>query len=147
MVGKRVENIEEIRAYMTAVGKMVGKRFENIEEIRAYTYKSWHKARSFARAFFLLNNECNETVRRCRKEFHNGSESVKDSAESGRPVTATGKNNVSKVREIIESDDSYIVLDITKADGISLSSVHFILKRILNVRKISARWIPPFIDR
>ncbi len=45
-----------------------------------------------------------ETVRRWKTKFHTGTESVKDAAKSGRPVTATGKTNVSKVREIIESE-------------------------------------------
>ena len=48
-----------------------------------------------------------ETVRRWRKKFLTGTESVKDAAKSGRPVTVTGKANVSKVREIIESDGRY----------------------------------------
>ena len=51
--------------------------------------------------------------------------------KSGRPVTATGKINVSKVREIIENDGRYTIRAISKPVGISLSRVHFILKRIL----------------
>ena len=60
----------------------------------------------------------------------------------GRPVTGTGKTNISKVRGIHESDDSYIICDIAKAVGISLSRAHFILKLSLKVSKSSARWIP-----
>lgn len=47
-----------------------------------------------------------------------------------RPVHVTGNANVS----IIESDCRYTFRDIAKAVGIS--QVHFILKRILKVRKI-----------
>ena len=55
--------------------------------------------------------------------------SVKGATKSGRSVTATGKTNVSNVREIIENDGRYTIRDIVKAVGISLSSLHFILKR------------------
>lgn len=83
-----------------------------------------------------------ETVRRWKKKFDTGVESVKDAGKSGRPVTATGKSNVSKVRDMIETDGRHTIRDIARAVGISLSRTHFILKRILKVRKISARWIP-----
>ena len=49
---------------------------------------------------------------------------------------------MSQDREIIENDGRYTIRDIAKAAGISLSRVYFILKRILKVRKIFARWIP-----
>ena len=38
-----------------------------------------------------------EIVRRWRKKFLTGTESIKDAAKSGRPVTVTGKANISKV--------------------------------------------------
>lgn len=62
-----------------------------------------------------------ETVSRWRKKFLTGTESIKDAAKYGRPVTVTGKANVSKVGEIIENDCLYRICDIAKAAGISLS--------------------------
>lgn len=55
----------------------------------------------------------------------------------------TGKAKVSQLHiiNVIESDSRDTIPDITKDVGLSLSRVHFILKRILNVRKISAIWI------
>lgn len=53
--------------------------------------------------------------------------------KSGRSVTVTEKANVSKVRKIIESDSRVTIHDNAKAVVISLSRVHFILKRILKV--------------
>lgn len=66
---------------------------------------------------------------------------VKDAAKLDRPVAVIGKGNVSKVSEITESDDRYTIRNISKAVGILLS-VHFSLKRILKVRRMSALWIP-----
>ena len=45
-------------------------------------------------------------------EILTGTESVKDAAKSGRPVTVTGKTNVSKVKDRIESDGRYTTRDI-----------------------------------
>ena len=50
--------------------------------------------------------------------------------------------NVSKIKEIIEGDARFTVRDIARKVGISLSTVHLILKKHLKVRKISARWVP-----
>ncbi|XP_062593106.1 histone-lysine N-methyltransferase SETMAR-like [Saccostrea cucullata] len=125
MVGKRVENIEEIRAYIkvrTTLNNSVKQIFTELGEVYGSDKVSY------------------ETVRRWRQKFLTGTESIKDAAKSGLPVTVSGKTNVSKVKEIIESDGRYTIRDIAKAVGIS--RVHFILKRILKVRKISARWIP-----
>ena len=74
--------------------------------------------------------------------FLSSTESTKETAKTERPVTVTGKANVTKVREIIESDGRYTIRDIAKAVGILLSLVHFIVKRILKARKICTRWIP-----
>ena len=49
---------------------------------------------------------------------------------------------VSKIKEIIEGDARFTVRDIARKVGISLSTVHLILKKHLKVRKISARWVP-----
>lgn len=48
-----------------------------------------------------------KTVREWRKTFLTGTESLKNTANSGRPVTVTSWVNVSKVREIINSNDRY----------------------------------------
>ena len=73
------------------------------------------------------------------EKFLTGTESVEHSAKSGGPVTVAGK---AKVGEIIESDSRSMIHDIAKAVGKSLSWVHFILKHIWKVQKISASCIP-----
>ena len=52
------------------------------------------------------------------------------------------KEIVSKIKEIIEGDARFTVCDTARKVGISLSTVHLILKKHLKVRKISARWVP-----
>ena len=60
-------------------------------------------------------------------KVHTGIQSIKGAAKLGRPVTATGKTNASKVREIIESGGRYIYCGNVKTVGILLTRVHFIL--------------------
>ena len=83
-----------------------------------------------------------DTVRRWKKKFESGVESIKNAPKSGRPKSASRKEIVSKIKEIIEGDASFTVRDIARKVGISLSTVHLILKKHLKVRKISARWVP-----
>ena len=83
-----------------------------------------------------------DTVRRWKKKFESGVESIKNAPKSGRPKSASRKEIVSKIKEIIEGDARFTVHDIARKVGISLSMVHLILKKHLKVRKISARWVP-----
>ena len=83
-----------------------------------------------------------DTVRRWKKKFESGVESIKNAPKSGRPKSASRKEIVSKIKEIIEGDARFTVRDIARKVGISLSTVYLILKKHLKVRKISARWVP-----
>ena len=74
------------------------------------------------------------TVRWWKKKFESG---VKNA-----PKSASRKEIVSKIKEIIEGDARFTVRDIARKVGISLSTVHLILKKHLKVRKISASWVP-----
>ena len=83
-----------------------------------------------------------DTVRRWKKKFESGVESIKNAPKSGRPKSVSRKEIVFKIKEIIEGDARFTVHDIARKVGISLSTVHLILKKHLKVRKISARWVP-----
>ena len=80
------------------------------------------------------------------KKFESGVESIKNAPKSGRPKSASRKEIVSKIKEIIEGDARFTVRDIARKVGISLSTVHLILKKHLKVRKISARWVPHLLS-
>lgn len=57
----------------------------------------------------------------------------------------TCDNNNQGKRFKIESSCRYTIRNIVKTVVKSLSRVHFILKPILKVQKISARWIPQIL--
>ena len=73
-----------------------------------------------------------------KRHFESGVESIKNALKSGRPKSASHKEIVSKIKEIIEEDARFTVSDIAQKVDISLSTIHLILKH-LKVRKISAR--------
>ena len=61
-----------------------------------------------------------DTVRRWKKKFESGVESIKNASKSGRPKSASRKEIVSKIKEIIEGDARFTVCDIARNVGISL---------------------------
>ena len=83
-----------------------------------------------------------DTVSRWKNKFETGVESIKNAPKSGRPKFASRNEIVSKIKEIIEGDARFTVRDIAQKVGISLSTVHLILKKHFIIRKIFARWVP-----
>ena len=127
MVGRSVDKKDEIRAYIKARSKLGC---------------SWKKLMTEISTAFGPSCVSYDTVRRWKKKFESGVESIKNAPKSGRPKSASRKEIVSKIKEIIEGDARFIDRDIARKVGISLSTVHLILKKHLKVRKISARWVP-----
>ena len=70
-----------------------------------------------------------DIVRRWKNNFESGVESIKNAPKSGRPKFASPNEIVSKRKEIIEGDAKFTV--IARKVGISLSTVHLILKKHL----------------
>ena len=125
MVGRSVDKKDEIRAYIKARSKLSCSLKKLMTEISTA---------------FGPSCVSYDTVRRWKKKFESGVESIKNASKSGRPKSASRKEIVSKIKEIIEGDARFTVRDIARKVGIS--TVHLILKKHLKVRKISARWVP-----
>ena len=126
MVGRSVDKKDEIWAYIKARSKLGCSLKKLMTEISTA---------------FEPSCVSYDTVRRWKKKFESGVESIKNAPKSGRPKTASHKEIISKIKEIIEGDARFTVRDIARKVGISLSTVHLILKKHLKVRKISARWV------
>ena len=75
-----------------------------------------------------------DTVRRWKNIIESCVECIKNAPKSGRPKFASHKEIVSKIKEINEGDTRFTVRDIARKVGISLSTVHLILKKHLKVR-------------
>ena len=133
---------------LTTVVKMVGRSVDKKDEIRAYIKARLKPGCSLKQLMTELSTAYGpscvsyDTVQWWKKKFESGVESIKNALKSGRPKSASHKEIVSIIKEIIERDARFTVLDIAQKVGISLSTFHLILKRHLKVRKISARWVP-----
>lgn len=127
MVGRSVDKKDEIRAYIKARSKLGCSLKQLMTELSTAYGPSCVSY---------------DTVRRWKKKFESGVECIKNAPKSGRPKSASRNEIVSKIKDIIEGDARFTVRDIARKVGISLSTVHFILKKHLKVRKISARWVP-----
>jgi hypothetical protein len=65
-----------------------------------------------------------------------------DAECSGRPVEATTPEIVVKIHDMLMDDRGVKVREIASAVGISSEQVRNILHQNLNMRKLSARWVP-----
>ena len=73
-------------------------------------------------------------------------ESLEENTRTSRKLSKTINTAEATIQKIISTDAGYTIRDLAKATGISISKVHFILKKRLHARKISARWIPHLLS-
>ena len=131
---------------MTSVEKMVGKSVAKKEEIRANIKTRSKISCSLKQIFTEISvvygstHVSYGTLLRWEKKIDSVLES-KNAPKAGRPKSASCDEIVSKVKEV-ERDARYTVCDIARIAGFSHSRVYYIIKNILTVRKISARWVP-----
>ena len=119
MVGRSIDKNDEIRAYIKARSKLGCSLKKLMTEISTA---------------FGLSCVSYDTVRRWKKKFESGLESIKNAPKSGKPKSASRKEIVSKIKKVIKGDARFTVRDIARKIGISLSTVHLILKKHLKVK-------------
>jgi len=83
-----------------------------------------------------------KTVYKWFERFRSGRESVEDEERSGRPSTSKTQENVERVREMIRSNRRLTVREISEDLNISYGSVQNILTTDLNMRRVSAKFVP-----
>ena len=115
MVGRSVDKKDEIRAYIRARSKLGSSLKHLMTEISTAYGPSCVSY---------------DTVRQWKKKFESGVESIKSVPKSGRPKSASHVEIISKIKEIIEGDARFTVCDIARKVGISLSTLHLILRSI-----------------
>ena len=76
------------------------------------------------------------------KKCKMGREDVQDDQRAGRPVSATADENVTKVRNLLDSDRRLNVRLIAQELHLRKSSVHSIVTDHLNMRKVCAKLVP-----
>ena len=82
------------------------------------------------------------TVYRWFSEFKMGRTSTEDAPRSGRPKEATNAEIAKQVHRIVLSDRKVKLRELTEAVGISKERAGYILHDVLEMKKLSARWVP-----
>lgn len=82
------------------------------------------------------------TVQRWSKAFLEGREEVEDEQRSGSPVTETTPENIDQIRDLVDDDPYLTVAEIEEQTGISHGTVQQIISDYLQLRKITARYVP-----
>jgi histone-lysine N-methyltransferase SETMAR len=76
------------------------------------------------------------------KRFKDGRTSVDDDERFGRPSTTTTPENITKVREAILAGRRRAIHEVCEIVGLSYGTVKLILADSLNMRRISAKFVP-----
>ena len=113
---------------LTTIVKMVGRSVDNKDEIQAYIKARSKLGCSLKQLMTKLSTAYGpscvsyDTLGQWKKKFKSGVESIKIALKSSRPKSASRKEIVSKIKEIIEGDASFTFPDIARMVGISLST-------------------------
>jgi [histone H3]-lysine36 N-dimethyltransferase SETMAR len=83
-----------------------------------------------------------KTVYKWYERFKSGNESVEDEQRSGRPSTSKTDENVQKVSKLIRSNRRLTIRELTEELNISYGSVQSILTDNLQMRRVSAKFVP-----
>ena len=79
------------------------------------------------------------------KRFKDNRASVESDPRSGRPSTSRNEEAMDQVREKVLEDRRLTVREIAAEMGISTGSVHSILTEDLNLRRVSAKFVPKLL--
>lgn len=94
--------------------------------------------------FAVYGDECPsyETVKLWKRQFRFGRISLDDDPRAGRPSTSTTDDKVAQVEQLVLQNRRITMSEIVLELGISYGSVSSILHDVLNMSKVSARWVP-----
>ena len=82
------------------------------------------------------------TVAKWSKYFREGREEINDETQSGRSITATTSENIEEIQSII-NDNPYITIEkLQEQTELSHGTIQRIISDRLDVRKITARYVP-----
>lgn len=81
-------------------------------------------------------------VKKWCREFQCGRESCEDAPRSGRPADVTTPENVTKIHDLVMADRRLTIRRLHELTGISATRIQHILSEVLDMHKVSARWVP-----
>lgn len=85
---------------------------------------------------------CLSTVEKWSKRFREGQEDVEDKERPGRPITEATSENIEEVRSLITDDPHITIEEIEVQTSLSHGTIQRIVSDHLNLRKMTARYVP-----
>ena len=85
------------------------------------------------------------TVQRWSKWFRDGREDVEDEERPGRPITETTAENIRQIQDLINEDPYVTVDELEEESGISHGTIQRIISDHLQLKKITARYVPKLL--
>lgn len=79
--------------------------------------------------------------------FKGGRTSLEDDPRPGRPVSSLTNDNVAKVKDCVLQDRRSTIREISEAVGLNVFTVHQIIHDELDMRKLTARWVPRLLNQ
>ena len=76
------------------------------------------------------------------KLFREGREETEDKPRSGRPITESTSDNIERIGLLIDDDPYLTIEELEYETGLSHGTIHRIIADQLDLRKITARYIP-----
>ena len=88
-----------------------------------------------------------QTVARWSHWFRKGREEVEDKDRSGRPITVATVENIEQIQSIISDDPHVTIEEVQTETGLSHGTIHRIISDHLELKEITARYIPKLAER
>ncbi|CAF4375665.1 unnamed protein product, partial [Rotaria sp. Silwood2] len=82
------------------------------------------------------------TVEWWSKLFREGREDAEDEERLGRSITETTSENIEQVRSLINDNPHITIQEMEVQTGLSHGTIHRIISDHLNLKKLTARYIP-----
>ncbi|GFX04117.1 protein GVQW3 [Trichonephila clavipes] len=76
------------------------------------------------------------------RPFKEGRQSGNNDPRSGRPFTSRDKDKIAQVKAVVRSDRRLTVREIAQKSHITVGSCDEILRKDLNMRRVSAKFVP-----
>ena len=88
---------------------------------------------------------CRALVYKWHRRFSEGRTSIEDDSGRGRKRKINGKL-ISAVSDVMEKDRRQTVAEVATQVGVSVGTIHTVLTEHLDMRRVSARWIPRLLS-
>ena len=104
--------------------------------------KNTVQAKEWLDKHYNTSSPSSATVKRWYAEFKRGRTCTDDAERPGRPNEVVNDENIKKVHRIVLNDRKVKVSEIAETLKISTERVRHILHECLDMKKLSARWVP-----